>query len=402
MRSPGSFLSSHARTGFHSDSRNTSTDTSPEAGTPPIATTCVAGIFRRRTYSFPTRIESGESALTTTSVVSGAPPPSAPRASATSAAVATAVRRGARIASRYPTAARLPRVGRRSYASPVPDVPATKSVPALVLIYDIRGFTSASKRMRTADIGAFATAAHRTILDLFSERPPTFVKNLGDGHLLLWETGSEPDPTLLEHVVRGAARARTTFAAFATGQEAGGAVLPKHVGLGIAFGEVSRSDDYYGTALNLAARLQNLARPEGMAMDATVFDAVSNRDAALADEFSRAKVRLKGLGQTLVWVKRPFSWGRLFATVGKVAAVLAVVFGYVARADSGLSVPGGVAIRRFVDRHDASLLRPIRSDAEVREAAAGTRRRLAEALREARSKDGWVFGSFLDDMQREI
>src|SRR5690606_15936701 len=132
-----------------------------------------------------------------------------------------------------------------------------------------RGFTAASRRVGTADLGTYASAAHRVVLDCFAERPPTFVKNLGDGHLLIWEVADPLDPALASAVVAAAGRARTAFAAWATGQRAAGANLPTRVGIGVAFGEVHRSDDYYGRTINVASRLQHLARPEGLALDAS-------------------------------------------------------------------------------------------------------------------------------------
>src|SRR5262245_47369151 len=112
-------------------------------------------------------------------------------------------------------------------------------VSAVVMIYDIRGFTAASKKLATADLGAFATAAHKTILDLFSQRPPTFVKNLGDGHLLIWETTPEPEKALVEFVISTAQKARTTFPAFVAGriaEEGGIGKLPTRVGIGVVAG----------------------------------------------------------------------------------------------------------------------------------------------------------------------
>lgn len=265
---------------------------------------------------------------------------------------------------------------------------------ALALIYDIRGFTAASKRLGTADLGAFATAAHRVILDLFAAHPPTFVKNLGDGHLLIWECADGLDPVLVTAVVDGAQKARTAFAAFATRQREAGQVLPGRVGIGVAFGEVSRSDDYYGRALNLASRLQGVARPEGLALDRGVFEAVAGRSESLRSVFKRANVRLKGLGSTLVWVDRPFSWARLLAPVAKVLAVLAVPLAYLLLCDADLGLPGGEAVRRFADRHEASVFRPVRTDAEVRTAADRHRRALAQALLANRSPQGWAAPSF--------
>jgi class 3 adenylate cyclase len=265
---------------------------------------------------------------------------------------------------------------------------------ALALIYDIRGFTAASKRLKTADLGSFATAAHRVILDLFAAHPPTFVKNLGDGHLLLWECSTGLDPGLVDGVVEGAQRARTAFAAFATAQRAAGQDLPSRVGIGVAFGEVARSDDYYGKALNLASRLQGVARPEGLALDQSVFEAVTARNERLKAVFKRARVRLKGFGSTLVWVDRPFSWARVLAPVWKTALVLVLPLAYVLLSDAGLDVPGGGAIRRWLDARDASLLRPVASDVEVRASADAQRRRLTGLLMGSRTPEGWVPSAF--------
>lgn len=267
---------------------------------------------------------------------------------------------------------------------------------ALALIYDIRGFTAASKRLKTADLGAFATGAHRVILDLFAVRPPTFVKNLGDGHLLLWECpeGAELDPQLVHDVVDASQRARTAFAAFSTQQRASGLDIPGHVGIGVAFGEVSRSDDYYGRALNLASRLQNEARPEGLALDATVFESVARHEQALRERFKRARVRLKGLGSTLVWVDRPFSWRRLLAPVLKVAALIAVPLAWALLCDAGVGLPGAQGVRDLLDARSWSLFRVPQDDALVRRTADAQRRRLFDALTANRTRGGWFHAAF--------
>lgn len=251
---------------------------------------------------------------------------------------------------------------------------------ALVLIYDIRGFTAASRRVSTHDLGAFATGAHRAILDLFAAHPPTFVKHLGDGHLLLWETSNPPDPALLADVVAGAAKARTAFAAYIAGREAAGEHLPRHVGVGVAFGEVARADDYYGVALNLAARLQNLARPEGLALDRNVFEAVAARDERLRAAFKREKVRLKGLGSTVVWVDRPFSWGRLLRASAPVTVPLLAATTFVGLCDLGAALPFGAAVRRGLDGLELSFGRPVRDEAEVEAALRRVRGALVDRM----------------------
>ncbi len=265
-------------------------------------------------------------------------------------------------------------------------------VSAVILIYDIRGFTAASKKIATTELGAFATAAHGTILQLFSARPPTFVKNLGDGHLLIWETTDDPEKELVSFVIDAAKKARAAFPAFVAGQKIAGVELPKHVGIGVAVGDVSRSDDYYGVAVNLAARLQNMARPEGLAMDQTVFGMVGKREEMVKQGFRRKKVNLKGLGTTLVWVDRPFSWERLFATVGKWAAIAMVPIAYILLADfdKTQTVPGSVWIQDQFDKYEMSLFRRLHVESEVRRIADQDRRAVADAILRARLPDGRI------------
>ena len=264
-------------------------------------------------------------------------------------------------------------------------------VSAIILIYDIRGFTAASKKLGTSDLGTFATAAHRTILELFAAHPPTFVKNLGDGHLLIWETTPEPDAALVQKIIAAAKTARAIFPAFVSGHQAAGmAPLPKRVGIGVAVGEVSHSDDYYGVAVNLAARLQNMARPEGLAMDTTAFELAGSREELVKQGFRKARVSLKGLGSTTVWVDRPFSWARLFQALLLPFGIAMVPVIYTLAADAGVHLPGGNALRTWVDHHGLTLFRKVETDEQVRATADADRRAIADAILKARMPDGRI------------
>lgn len=268
-------------------------------------------------------------------------------------------------------------------------------VDAVILIYDIRGFTAASKKLPAGELGRFATAAHRSILELFASNPPTFVKNLGDGHLLIWETEEEAEPKLVQFIVETAAKARSIFPAFVAGHlkepENAGQILPTQVGIGVVVGEVSKSDDYYGVAVNLAARLQNMSRPEGLAMDQKTFTKAGDREEMIRKGFRKARVSLKGLGTTTVWVNRPFSWARLFhASIPYILAVLFPLF-YVVLADADASnLPKKDQIQRWLDSRGWSILRRSASDEAIRKAADQDRRVIAEALLNARVEHGMI------------
>lgn len=267
-------------------------------------------------------------------------------------------------------------------------------VSAVILIYDIRGFTAASKKLPAGELGRFATAAHRAILELFAPQPPTFVKNLGDGHLLIWETEEVPDPKLVEFIVETANRSRAIFPAFVAGHlekpENAGQKLPTQVGIGVVVGEVSKSDDYYGTAVNLAARLQNMSRPEGLAMDQKTFTIAGKREELIKRGFRKARVGLKGLGTTTVWVDRPFSWSRLGSSLLPYALGILAPLIYITLADANLGVPGGEPIRALLDRYEMSMLRKSHDDATIRGVADQDRREIAKTLVAARVDHGLI------------
>lgn len=76
-----------------------------------------------------------------------------------------------------------------------------------------------------------------------------------------------------------------------------------------------------------------------------------------------------------------------------VAFVLMSFLVYVFAADANINVPGGENVRTFLDRHNASLFRPVHTDTEVRRAAASERRTLIEVLKRGRSQEGWLYNN---------
>lgn len=78
-----------------------------------------------------------------------------------------------------------------------------------------------------------------------------------------------------------------------------------------------------------------------------------------------------------------------FAALG-VGVLLLISVAYVGVADAGLNLPGGASIRTRLDRREASVLRPVRSNAEIRNAASSMRRELLEALKSGQTKKGGI------------
>ncbi|HEX5704616.1 MAG TPA: toll/interleukin-1 receptor domain-containing protein [Pyrinomonadaceae bacterium] len=78
-----------------------------------------------------------------------------------------------------------------------------------------------------------------------------------------------------------------------------------------------------------------------------------------------------------------------FAALG-VLALFLMAIGYVAVADAGLNLPASARIRRALDRNEASVLRPTRSNAEIRQGASTMRYELAQALKRGQTAKGGI------------
>ncbi|HYI19693.1 MAG TPA: adenylate cyclase regulatory domain-containing protein [Solirubrobacteraceae bacterium] len=142
---------------------------------------------------------------------------------------------------------------------------------------DLVGFTRLGEGVPAADLGAVATRL--AALAVEAVQPPVrLVKTIGDGVML-----ASPDPAELLEAV---------FALMA-GAEAEGEAFPA-VHAGVAFGPALRRwGDYYGSAVNRAARLAERARPSSVLADEGVRGIVGD-DERFAWSDAGAK-RLKGV-----------------------------------------------------------------------------------------------------------
>ena len=91
------------------------------------------------------------------------------------------------------------------------------------------------------------------------------------------------------------------------------------------------------------------------------------------------------IGKRLRKNRRPILAGALAALL-----LLLLWFGL---ADHGFPVPGSLAVQKWLDRHEASVFRPVPSEMRLRAAAADRRRALSDYLLQLVVKDGWVYPS---------
>ena len=146
----------------------------------------------------------------------------------------------------------------------------------LVAFVDVREFSKFSKTVESVEAALFIKKAYERMLDVYF---PTadFFKPTGDGLMVIFELPFDISNDDLRQPVTdllGAClRLVDEFPDFVSGEAAITFEPPKRIGIGLALGAACKltSDgltlDYSGSVLNLAARLMDYARPEGIVID---------------------------------------------------------------------------------------------------------------------------------------
>jgi adenylate cyclase len=142
---------------------------------------------------------------------------------------------------------------------------------------DLVGFTLLGEGVPAGDLGAIATRLASLAAEA-AQPPVRLVKTIGDAVML---ASSDPD-ALLEAV----------FALMAAAEAEGEAFPAVHAG--VSYGRALRRwGDYYGSAVNRAARIAERARPSSVLADACVREAVA--DAERFEWSDAGAKRLKGV-----------------------------------------------------------------------------------------------------------
>jgi len=163
---------------------------------------------------------------------------------------------------------------------------------------DIRGFSPFNERVESVESGLFIRKVYQRILDDFFPSAD-YWKPTGDGLMLifLFQEGTLQDR--LTDVVGSSLRLVAEFKTVLTNDPVVNFAVPDKVGIGITRGAACRlvSDDktldYSGRILNLASRLLDLARPEGLVLDAGI--GMSLLPAEIQAKFAEEKVYVRGI-----------------------------------------------------------------------------------------------------------
>jgi class 3 adenylate cyclase len=176
-----------------------------------------------------------------------------------------------------------------------------ESCQVLVVFVDVRGFSSFAGVAESTDTALFLRAIYTRLIDKYFT-DPDFFKPTGDGLMLVRELGTDAEGLIraTQEWITSALTLVEEFSRITNDDLLINIAVPERVGVGIARGSATKligNDgmviDYSGRCLNLAARLMDLARPEGVVFQDKHAAALLGDD--LASRMSTDMVYIKGI-----------------------------------------------------------------------------------------------------------
>jgi class 3 adenylate cyclase len=173
-----------------------------------------------------------------------------------------------------------------------------RSEHVMSIFMDIRGFSNFSKTNESPNIAIYVKKLFLKVLtDYFPEA--TYAKPTGDGLLIIYPYDEETLSEVANKVVAASLRCTEDFPELCRDDPMLNFALPEKVGFGISRGlacclfQGEIIIDYSGHILNLAARLNGVARPSGVVIDGSF--ALAGLAGELLEQFKEDEIYLKGV-----------------------------------------------------------------------------------------------------------
>jgi len=171
----------------------------------------------------------------------------------------------------------------------------------IAVVCDIRGFSNFSVGHEAPDIAMFIKRFYVKLLEGYFPEA-IYAKPTGDGLLMLFTYSESTLAQISEKVLLGCSKALADYPSMLEGDPMINYELPKHIGFGVARGTAfclfapREIVDYSGQTLNLAARLNDFARPSGIVVDGNFQLEVIPEQ--LRKEYSEDSVCIRGVAET--------------------------------------------------------------------------------------------------------
>lgn len=170
----------------------------------------------------------------------------------------------------------------------------------IAVVCDIRGFASFSKKHEAPDIAMFSKRFFVRLLEEYFV-DADFAKSTGDGLLLLFKYSENSLHPVADSVLKNCLNVVRDFPTMMANDSMINYTVPDAVGFGIARGTAFclYSDgevvDYSGQTLNLASRLNEFARPQGIVIDGSFMMSVIPEE--MRSIFSTDMVFVRGISE---------------------------------------------------------------------------------------------------------
>jgi len=170
----------------------------------------------------------------------------------------------------------------------------------VALNVDIRGFSAFSEEVESVLAALYIKKVYQRLLaDYFTDAD--FFKPTGDGLLVVYGFTDDTLRATTIELVKKALKIVRSFPTLTRNDPAINFPVPRRVGIGLARGAGSRLIagetilDYSGRTLNLASRLMDFARPEGVVLDAHY--GIDLLPPAIRKQFDRTEVVIRGISE---------------------------------------------------------------------------------------------------------
>lgn len=170
----------------------------------------------------------------------------------------------------------------------------------IAVVCDIRGFSNFAKNHEAPDIAMFSKRFFVRLLEEYFVNTD-FAKPTGDGMLLLFRYSESTLHEVSDSVLKTCRNVVHDFPSMMQNDSMINYKVPDAIGFGIARGtafclySADEAVDYSGQTLNLASRLNELARPHGIVIDGSYMLSVIPEE--MRGSFSTDMVYLRGISE---------------------------------------------------------------------------------------------------------
>lgn len=170
----------------------------------------------------------------------------------------------------------------------------------VVVFADIRGFSKFSQSNESPNIAMYVKRLYSELLTKYFSNAK-YSKPTGDGLLLIFDYNEATLSEVSEKVITACLDCHKDFASLCQNDPMLNFKLPEAIGFGVSRGTAcclfngTKIIDYSGHLLNLAARLNDLARPSGVVIDGQFKSGILSE--SLANNFKEEEAYIRSLAE---------------------------------------------------------------------------------------------------------